>query len=175
MLRRLDYGVQFECVSFGYGDRPVLDPMDLKIPCGLITSLAGPSGVGKSTTVDLVVGLYQPQAGRILVDGVDMREIDLQQWRRLLGYVPQEVTPLPRHHLQKCEPVGGRSIGRGRDGRALCRRRVGDLYRSCRTACIKSSASAATACRAASGADLDRARPASQAASADPRRSDHRS
>jgi ATP-binding cassette, subfamily C, bacterial len=88
----LDYGVQFESVSFGYGDRPVLDSMDLEIPCGLITALAGPSGVGKSTTVDLVVGLYQPQAGRILVDGIDMREIELQQWRRLLGYVPQEVT-----------------------------------------------------------------------------------
>jgi ATP-binding cassette subfamily C protein len=88
----LDYGVQFDCVSFGYGDKPVLDAMDLDIPCGLITALAGPSGVGKSTTVDLVVGLYRPQGGRILIDGVDMQELDLQQWRRLLGYVPQEVT-----------------------------------------------------------------------------------
>lgn len=85
-------GVRFEDVDFGYGDRPVLQSMSLEIPCGLITALAGPSGVGKSTTVDLVVGLYHPQEGRILVDGVDLREIELQEWRRLLGYVPQEVT-----------------------------------------------------------------------------------
>jgi ATP-binding cassette subfamily C protein len=84
--------IEFECVSFSYGDRPVLQDLDLTIPCGSITALAGPSGVGKSTTVDLLAGLYLPQAGHIRVDGVELRELDLQRWRHLLGYVPQEVT-----------------------------------------------------------------------------------
>jgi ATP-binding cassette subfamily C protein len=88
----LETGVRFEGVCFSYGDKPVLTGLDLDIRCGLVTALAGPSGVGKSTTIDLLVGLYQPQLGSILVDGVDLREIDLQQWRRVLGYVPQEVT-----------------------------------------------------------------------------------
>ena len=88
----LESGIRFEGVCFSYGDKPVLTGLDLDIHCGLVTTLAGPSGVGKSTTIDLLVGLYQPQDGCILVDGIDLREIDLQQWRRLLGYVPQEVT-----------------------------------------------------------------------------------
>jgi ATP-binding cassette, subfamily C, bacterial len=87
-----DIGIQFAGVSFGYGQKLVLSELDLEIPRGSVTALAGPSGVGKSTTVDLMVGLYRPQAGRILVDGVDLSEVDLQQWRRMLGYVPQEVT-----------------------------------------------------------------------------------
>ena len=87
--------IQFEGVSFGYGERLVLDDLELEIRCGLITALVGPSGVGKSTTIDLLVGLYRPQVGRILVDGVDLSEVDLQRWRRMLGYVPQEVTSLP--------------------------------------------------------------------------------
>ena len=70
----------------------MLQDLDLTIPCGRITALAGPSGVGKSTTVDLLAGLYLPLAGQICVDGVELRELDLQSWRHLLGYVPQEVT-----------------------------------------------------------------------------------
>ena len=50
----------------------------------------GPSGAGKTTLLDLVVGLQQPDAGRILIDGVPLAEIDLRQWRRQIGYVPQE-------------------------------------------------------------------------------------
>lgn len=84
--------IDFQRVSFSYGDRPVLRDLNLTIPCGGITALAGPSGVGKSTTVDLIAGLYEPVAGHIRVDGIDLREIDLQRWRHLLGYVPQEVT-----------------------------------------------------------------------------------
>jgi ATP-binding cassette subfamily C protein len=52
--------------------------------------LIGNSGSGKTTTVDLLIGFYQPQVGRILIDGKDLRELDLRAWRRFVGYVPQE-------------------------------------------------------------------------------------
>jgi ATP-binding cassette, subfamily C, bacterial len=84
--------IRFERVSFSYGARAVLDELDLEIRRGEITSICGPSGVGKSTIVDLLVGLLRPQAGRLLVDGIDLAELDLGRWRRSIGYVPQEVT-----------------------------------------------------------------------------------
>lgn len=88
----LEDGIRLDGVSFSYGDRLILDDLSIDIPRGRITTLAGPSGVGKSTTVDLIVGLHQPQQGRILIDGVDLVEIDLEAWRNTLGYVPQEIT-----------------------------------------------------------------------------------
>ena len=83
--------VRFDGVGFGYGGGPVLRGLDLEIPAGKVTAIVGPSGVGKSTIVDLLVGLYTPGAGAIRVDGVDLRTLDLALWRRGIGYVPQEV------------------------------------------------------------------------------------
>jgi ATP-binding cassette subfamily C protein len=95
---RLQRSIRFENVSFGYGGGGgggdaglVLRGLDLEIPTGGITAIVGPSGVGKSTVVDLLVGLHAPQAGAIRVDGVDLRAIDLTAWRQGIGYVPQEV------------------------------------------------------------------------------------
>lgn len=87
----LRHAVAFERVSFGYGGEPVLRGLDLEIPAGQITAVVGPSGVGKSTIVDLLVGLYTPDSGAIRVDGVDLGELDLAAWRLGIGYVPQEV------------------------------------------------------------------------------------
>jgi ATP-binding cassette subfamily C protein len=87
----LRQAIRFEGVRFGYGAGPVLRQLDLEIPTGGITAVVGPSGAGKSTIVDLLVGLYAPEAGTIRVDGVDLREIDLDAWRCQIGYVPQEV------------------------------------------------------------------------------------
>src|SRR5690606_22915813 len=66
--------------------------VNLEIPAGEITVLQGPSGAGKTTIIDLLVGLYRPDSGRILVDGVPLSELDLTQWRRMIGYVPQELS-----------------------------------------------------------------------------------
>jgi len=52
--------------------------------------IVGPSGAGKTTLLDLLVGLLQPDAGTILIDGVPLADLDLRQWRRQIGYVPQE-------------------------------------------------------------------------------------
>ncbi|MFO1074043.1 MAG: ABC transporter ATP-binding protein [Geminicoccaceae bacterium] len=87
----LTEAIRFEDVSFSYGAGPVLRHLDLEIPAGRITAIVGPSGVGKSTIVDLLVGLYTPGSGHLRIDGHDLRELDLAAWRRGIGYVPQEV------------------------------------------------------------------------------------
>ena len=87
----LERGCVFERVSFAFGAKRVLDEVSLTIPANRLTVLMGPSGVGKTTIADLLLGLYEPQGGRILVDGVPLGEIDLQAWRTMVGYVPQEL------------------------------------------------------------------------------------
>jgi ATP-binding cassette subfamily C protein len=84
-------GIALENVTFGYGDRTVLNQMSLGIPAGQFVALVGPSGAGKTTIADLIVGLYSPQQGRVLVDGVPLEEINLSAWRQQIGYVPQEM------------------------------------------------------------------------------------
>jgi ATP-binding cassette subfamily C protein len=79
-------------VSFAFGSKPVLDQVSIAIPADRLTVLMGPSGVGKTTIADLLLGLFEPQGGRILIDGVPLSEIDLRAWRGMVGYVPQELT-----------------------------------------------------------------------------------
>jgi ATP-binding cassette subfamily C protein len=88
---RLGTGIVFDNVSFAYGQRPVLDSVSFAIEAGTITVLEGESGVGKTTTIDLIIGFHAPQAGRVLVDGVPLREIASGDWRSAIGYVPQEL------------------------------------------------------------------------------------
>jgi ATP-binding cassette subfamily C protein len=88
----LERGCVFDHVSFAFGDKPVLDDVSLALPADRLTVLMGPSGVGKTTIADLLLGLYEPHAGRILIDDVPLAEIDLRAWRGMVGYVPQELT-----------------------------------------------------------------------------------
>jgi ATP-binding cassette, subfamily B, bacterial MsbA len=83
--------LRFEDVGFGYvSGEPVLRGIDLQVRPGEVVALVGPSGGGKSTLVDLVARFYDPTQGRILVDGVDLREISPRSLRRQLGIVTQE-------------------------------------------------------------------------------------
>jgi ATP-binding cassette, subfamily C, bacterial len=82
---------RLEAVSFAHGERPILESVSLQIPAGGVTVLIGPSGAGKTTIADLILGLYRPGRGRVTIDGVPLDEIDLKSWRRLIGYVPQEL------------------------------------------------------------------------------------
>jgi len=82
---------RLEDVSFGHGERQVLDSVSLQVPAGGVTVLIGPSGAGKTTIADVILGLYRPDRGRVLLDGVPLDEIDVRSWRRLVGYVPQEL------------------------------------------------------------------------------------
>ena len=82
--------VRFEKVSFAYDGNPVLSNIDLQVRKGEVVALVGPSGAGKSTLVDLIPRFYEPANGRILLDGVDTREIKLPALRALTGIVSQE-------------------------------------------------------------------------------------
>ena len=82
--------LRFENVTFSYGDAPVLTGIDLTARKGEVVALVGPSGSGKSTLVDLIPRFYEPAQGRILVDGIDTREIKLPALRALTGIVSQE-------------------------------------------------------------------------------------
>jgi ATP-binding cassette subfamily C protein len=87
----LSTGCELRNVSFSYGRGPVLTDVNLQIPAGRITTLVGQSGSGKTTIADLLLGLYGPDDGFVAVDGVDLRDIDIAQWRSMIGYVPQEI------------------------------------------------------------------------------------
>ncbi|SNB61577.1 ATP-binding cassette, subfamily C [Arboricoccus pini] len=84
--------IKLEGITFGYGQQPVLRNLDLFIPSGKITAISGPSGIGKSTIVDLIVALHQPQSGRVMIDDDELMTLDVRLWRRSVGYVPQEIT-----------------------------------------------------------------------------------
>ncbi|MEZ5966138.1 MAG: ABC transporter ATP-binding protein [Planctomycetota bacterium] len=83
--------LRFENVSFGYGDgRTVLHGIDFEVHGGATVALVGPSGAGKTTVTDLVARFHDPSEGRISLDGVDLRDLRLDSYRRLLGIVQQE-------------------------------------------------------------------------------------
>jgi ATP-binding cassette, subfamily C, bacterial len=104
-------GVELRDVQFGYGDQQVLAGISLTVPAGSLVAIFGPSGAGKTTLVDLIIGLYRPQSGEIFIDDVPLGEIDLMDWRRNLGYVPQEMLLFHDTLLQNIT-LGDESIGR---------------------------------------------------------------
>ena len=92
-LRNVRGEVRFDDVSFRYGDRGeemVLTDISLTARPGEILALVGPSGAGKSTLVTLIPRFYDPVAGRILLDGQDIRDLGLEALRHHIGIVPQE-------------------------------------------------------------------------------------
>jgi ATP-binding cassette subfamily C protein len=91
----LEKEIRLEGVSFEYEkDLRVLQNASLVFPAGSFTTIVGVSGTGKTTVVDLVIGLLQPQAGKIWVDDLPLAEIDLRRWRKMIGYVPQDTVLL---------------------------------------------------------------------------------
>ncbi|GHJ99051.1 ABC transporter ATP-binding protein [Streptomyces sp. Y2F8-2] len=83
--------IAFEGVHFAYGDdEEALTGVDLTIPAGQTVAFVGETGAGKSTLVKLVARFYDPTRGRVLVDGTDLRSLDLTSYRHRLGVVPQE-------------------------------------------------------------------------------------
>ena len=82
--------ITFENVNFAYlAEKPVLSNINVQINAGQSVGLVGKSGAGKSTFVNLVLRLYDPVQGRILLDGIDLRELDTKDLRQQIAYVPQ--------------------------------------------------------------------------------------
>ncbi len=109
----LEKGIAFKGVSFSYPKKPVFRHLDLFLPARRISVIMGPSGVGKTTIIDLIIGLYSPQEGAILIDDVPLAEIDLQDWRRHIGYVPQELVLLAgsvRDNISLGQNIGDKEI-----------------------------------------------------------------
>ena len=86
----LERSVEFDRVTFAYETEPVLRDVSFSARKGSVVALVGPSGAGKSTLVDLIPRFYAPTEGRILLDGVDTREITLGSLRALTGIVSQD-------------------------------------------------------------------------------------
>jgi ATP-binding cassette subfamily B protein len=85
------HGLRLESVRFSYSpDRPVLSGFDLSVAAGETVCLFGPSGAGKSTVLHLLLRLYDVDAGRVLIDGVDVRALPVVELRRRLAFVPQD-------------------------------------------------------------------------------------
>ena len=91
-FRQLLEGIELEQVSLRYEPNlpPAVIEISFALPKGQVVALVGASGAGKSSIADLLVGLYQPTEGRILVDGVDLSALDLASWQQRLGVVSQD-------------------------------------------------------------------------------------
>ncbi|MFI6442212.1 ABC transporter ATP-binding protein [Streptomyces sp. NPDC050759] len=102
---RLERGITFEGVHFAYpgGVAPVLDGVDLHLEAGSAVALVGENGAGKSTLVKLLTGMYEPTAGRVLVDGMPLDRISLPAWRARTSAVFQDFV---RMELLAKEAVG---------------------------------------------------------------------
>jgi ATP-binding cassette, subfamily B, bacterial MsbA len=90
-IETISSGIQFEDICFSYDDKlKVLQDVNVHVENGKTTAIVGASGAGKSTFVDLAVRFYDPTQGRILVDGRDLKMLDIPSWRGMMGYVSQE-------------------------------------------------------------------------------------
>jgi ATP-binding cassette subfamily C protein len=90
-IPKFDKGCKLVNVSFSHPRTPVLRDVSLDFPKGSITVLTGPSGAGKTTITDLLIGFRTPDSGQVLIDDRPLDEYVLHKWRAMIGYVPQEL------------------------------------------------------------------------------------
>ena len=87
--------IVFEDVSFGYGDKMIFEHFSLTLQAGEKVALVGINGAGKTTLMKLLCGLYPLSGGRILIDGVDIKTMDKEQYRRYISILFQDISVLP--------------------------------------------------------------------------------
>jgi len=99
--------IRFRNLNFAYpGGKPVLDGLDLSIPAGSSLAIVGQNGAGKTTLAKLLCRLYDPEAGAIEIDGIDLREFDLRAWRSRLSTVFQDFTRFEKPLRDNVAPAG---------------------------------------------------------------------
>ncbi|MEY2468877.1 MAG: ATP-binding cassette, subfamily bacterial [Actinomycetota bacterium] len=104
--------ITFDNVSFAYRDgRPVFDGLNLTIPAGKSLAVVGQNGAGKTTLAKLLCRLYDPTDGAIRIDGTDLREVDLAEWRKRLAAVFQDYVRYELSLADNVAPVGGDRAG----------------------------------------------------------------
>jgi ATP-binding cassette, subfamily B, bacterial len=115
---RLQQGIEFRRVAFRYpgSERLVLEDVSFAIAPGQAVALVGENGAGKTTLVKLVTRLYDPTAGQILVDRVDLRDYDLEAWRRQIGVIFQDFN---HYHMTAGENIGIGDVERVTDADAV--------------------------------------------------------
>jgi ABC transporter ATM len=119
--------IKFENVTFGYHpNRPILSNLSLTIPAGAKSAIVGPSGCGKSTILRLLFRFYDVQSGRILIDGQDIRDVDLASLRKAIGVVPQD-TPLFNNTIEHNIWYGDLSKSREEVKRAAERASISEI------------------------------------------------
>lgn len=121
----LEQGCTFDRVSFSHGTTPVAREVSFSVPAGALVVLQGPSGAGKTTLVDLLLGLYRPDGGTIAVDGVPLDDISITDWRAMIGYVPQELSLL-HGSVRENVTLGSRDVSDEQIIRALALAGVAD-------------------------------------------------
>jgi len=115
---RLDRGITLEHVSFHYpgSATTVLDDVSLELPAGASVALVGENGAGKTTIIKLLTAMYRPAAGRVLIDGAPLEEMDIEAWRRRTSAAFQDFV---RMELVAMETVGVGDLPRIDDAPAV--------------------------------------------------------
>lgn len=90
----LQQGISLQHVKFDYGQKNIFKDLTIDIPINSFTAVMGSSGVGKSTLLDLLCGLTEPQSGEVQIDGISLHDLNLRQWRHMIGYVSQDTVLL---------------------------------------------------------------------------------
>jgi subfamily B ATP-binding cassette protein MsbA len=112
VLEKMKGEIVFDNVSFEYEPgTPVLRDLNLRVRPGERVAIVGVTGAGKSTIIDLILRFYDPVKGRILIDGVDLRSLEIYGYRRKIGFVPQDPVLMKgtianniSYGLQNCAP-----------------------------------------------------------------------
>jgi ATP-binding cassette subfamily C protein len=121
--------ISFDKVMFGYDKKTVIKEASFSVPQNQLTALVGQSGAGKTSIADLISGLHQPQSGSIRIDGVDILDLDISDWRRSIGYVAQEFFML-NDTLRMNIALGDASISDGAIWKALDEAGAGEFVKA---------------------------------------------